>query len=111
FFFCPIGQPINSFKALSQETMEQTESHKPNVSRFELFLTFSRVSLSSFGGALFWVRRGLVEQQRWLTEREFVELLTIGQLLPGPNVLNLTVLVGYRFAGWTGAAASVAGDL
>ena len=91
--------------------MAQTESPKPGVSRMALFLTFSRISLSSFGGALFWARRGLVERQRWLTEREFVELLTIGQLLPGPNVLNLTVMVGHRFAGWTGAAASVAGYL
>jgi chromate transporter len=89
----------------------QTELHKPQVSRFELFLTFSRISLSSFGGALFWARRGLVERQRWLTEREFVDLLALGQLLPGPNVLNLTVMVGYRFAGWTGAAVSVAGYL
>jgi len=91
--------------------MEPTESREPRVSRFALFLTFSRISLSSFGGALFWTRRGLVERQRWLTEREFVDLLTLGQLLPGPNVLNLTVMVGYRFAGWTGAAASVAGYL
>ena len=91
--------------------MEQSESHKPCVSRFALFLTFSRITLSSFGGALFWARRGLVERQRWLTEREFVELLSLGQLLPGPNVLNLTVMVGYRFAGWSGAAVSVAGYL
>lgn len=91
--------------------MKQAESDKQRVSRFALFLTFSRISLSSFGGALFWARRGLVEQKRWLTEREFVDLLTVGQLLPGPNVLNLTVLVGYRFAGWTGAAAAVAGYL
>jgi chromate transporter len=89
--------------------MNQTES--PQVSRFALFLTFSRVSLSSFGGALFWSRRALVERQRWLTEREFVDLLALGQLLPGPNVLNLTVMVGYRFAGWAGAAVSVAGYL
>ena len=89
--------------------MKQSESHKPDVSRFALFLAFSRISLSSFGGAMFWARRGLVERQRWLTEREFVELLTFGQILPGPNVLNLTVMVGYRFAGWTGAAATVAG--
>ena len=64
-----------------------------------LFLTFSRVSLSSFGGALFWLRRALVERQRWLSEREFVDLLALGQLLPGPNVLKFTVMVGYRFAG------------
>jgi len=91
--------------------MEQTESQKPNVSRFELFIAFSRISLTSFGGAIFWARRELVERQRWVTEREFVEVFTLGQLLPGPNVLNLTVIVGHRFAGWTGAAASVAGFL
>jgi chromate transporter len=94
-----------------QETMKQTESHKPRVTRFALFLTFSRITLSGFGGVLFWARRRLVEQQRWLTEREFVDLLALGQLLPGPNVLNLTVMVGYRFGGWKGAAAAVAGFL
>ena len=40
-----------------------------------------------------------------------MELLTLGQLLPGPPKLNLTVMVGYRFGGWTGAAAAVAGFL
>src|ERR671914_538724 len=93
--------------------MEQTEppTRPPRVSPLELFLAFSRISLSSFGGAIFWARRQLVERQRWLTEREFVDVLTLGQLLPGPNVLNLTVMVGYRFAGWTGAAAAAAGFL
>ena len=91
--------------------MEQTEEDRPQVSALALFLTFSRVSLSSFGGAMFWTRRALVEQQRWLTDRQFVELLTLGQLLPGPNVLNVTVMVGYRFGGWTGAAAAAAGFL
>lgn len=91
--------------------MELTESHKPRVSRLALFLAFSRITLSSFGGALFWTRRELVERRRWFTDREFVELLTIGQLLPGPNVLNLTVMVGHRFAGLTGALVTVAGYL
>jgi chromate transporter len=91
--------------------MESVNSSQSNVTRLSLFVTFSKISLSSFGGALFWARRGLVEQQRWLSEREFVELLTLGQLLPGPNVLNLTVMVGYRFAGWSGAASAVAGYL
>jgi len=91
--------------------MQHPDSDKPRVSLLELFLTFSRITLSSFGGALFWSRRGLVERKHWLSEREFAELLTLGQLLPGPNVLNLTVLVGYRFAGWSGAAVSVIGYL
>ena len=91
--------------------MEQTESRRSPVSRLQLFLAFSRISLSSFGGAIFWARRELVERQRWLTDREFVDVFTLGQLLPGPNVLNLTVIVAHRFAGWAGAAAAVAGFL
>ena len=86
-------------------------SHGSPVSVLALFLTFSRLTLSGFGGMLFWARRALVERQRWLTEQEFVDLLALGQLLPGPNVLNLTVMVGYRFAGCAGAAAAVAGFL
>jgi chromate transporter len=95
----------------SRETVDQTESQKPRVTPLALFLAFSRISLSSFGGAIFWARRQLIDKQRWLTEREFLDLFTLGQLLPGPNVLNLTVMVGYRFAGWSGAAAAVAGFL
>lgn len=91
--------------------MEQTTSTKIPVTRSELFLSFSRISLSSFGGAIFWARRELVDRRRWLSDREFVDIFTLGQLLPGPNVLNVTVIVGHRFAGWTGAAAGVAGFL
>jgi chromate transporter len=91
--------------------MNEIQSGRPRVRALDLFLTFSQITLSSFGGAIFWTRRGLVERKRWLTDQEFLELLTIGQLLPGPNVLNLTVMVGYRFGGWRGAAASVAGYL
>jgi len=91
--------------------MQQAESQGPKIGVLAIFLTFSHVTLSSFGSPLFWARRALVERQHWLTEREFVDLLALGQLLPGPNVLNVTVMFGYRFAGWTGAAAAVAGFL
>jgi chromate transporter len=107
-----MARPVRAIDELRyQETMKQTEFPKPRVSRFALFLTFTRITLSGFGGVVFWARYRLVERERWLTEREFAELLTLGQLLPGPNVLNLAVMVGYRFAGWTGAAAAVAGFL
>jgi len=83
----------------------------PHIGAWQLFLTFSRITLSGFGGMPFWTRRALVERQRWLTEREFVELMAIGQLLPGPGTLNLAVMVGQRFAGGMGAMAAVAGLL
>jgi chromate transporter len=89
--------------------MEQTESLNTRISPYRVFLIFSQISLSGFGGAMFWARRRLVEREHWLTDREFVEFLTLGQLVPGPPGLNLTVLVGYRFGGWAGAVAAVGG--
>ena len=91
--------------------MESAEPSRPHITKLALFFAFSRITLSSFGGALYWTRRELVDRLRWITDREFAELLTIGQLLPGPNVLNLTVMVGNRLGGLTGVAVSVAGYL
>jgi len=58
---------------------------------------------------LFWARYVLVERRRWFTEREFVETLAMGQLLPGPNIFNLGLMIGYRHAGFAGAFAAIAG--
>lgn len=82
-----------------------------HVTARELFTEFARLTLHSFGGALFWSRRMLVEQRRWLTEHEFAEMLSLAQLLPGGNGVNLAVIIGYHFAGVRGAAASIAGFL
>jgi chromate transporter len=92
-------------------TMVPIGSNQRRVREYELFLTFSRITLSGFGGVMFWARRQLVERKCWLTDQEFVELLTLGQLVPGPPGLNLTALVGYRFGGFSGAAAAVVGFL
>jgi chromate transporter len=75
----------------------------------EIFVAFTRMALQGFGGVLPIVHRELVERQRWLTEREFVELLAIGQLLPGPNVINMGLMFGDRHFGWRGALAAVTG--
>ena len=91
--------------------MPQAELPGTPVSVLTIFLTFSRITLSSFGSPAFWARRELVERQRWFTAQEFVDFLALGQILPGPNILNVTALVGYRFAGWTGAVAAVVGFL
>ena len=83
--------------------------HPGNPTPAELFFEFARLTLHSFGGALFWSRRMLVERRRWLTEQEFVETLALAQLLPGANGINLAVMVGYRFAGLRGAMAAMGG--
>ena len=75
----------------------------------QLFITFTFIGLSGFGGVLPWARRTLVEQKKWLNAQEFNGLLGVCQLVPGPNIVNLAVCVGERFGGMRGAFAAVAG--
>lgn len=75
----------------------------------ELFLTFAEMGLCGFGGVMPWARRMLVDRNKWIDDREFAELLAIGQILPGPNVCNMAVIIGYRYSGWRGALAAVVG--
>lgn len=84
---------------------------RPRITPATLFVQFARLTLQSFGGALFWSRRMLVERLCWLSEQEFVETLAMAQLMPGANGVNMAVFVGYRFAGIRGAAAALAGFL
>ena len=75
----------------------------------ELFIAFLKVSLSGFGGVLAFAHRMIVDQRRWLTEQEFMETLGLCQVLPGPNIGNLSVYIGARFHGWRGAVAAFSG--
>ena len=75
----------------------------------ELFVAFMRLALQGFGGVLPWAHRTLVEERGWLTREDFVELLTLAQTLPGPNVINVAVMVGDRWFGWRGSVVAVAG--
>ena len=75
----------------------------------DLFIAFTLLALQGFGGVLAVAQRVLCEQRRWLTKEEFVEILAVGQMLPGPNVCNVALMVGDRFFGWRGAFAALAG--
>ncbi|MCX9155721.1 chromate transporter [Niveibacterium sp. 24ML] len=76
-----------------------------------LFAAFFSVGMRGFGGVLPWARRMLVDERHWLDDRGFTELLSLGQLLPGPNIVNLSVVFGARCAGWRGALAAASGLL
>ena len=90
--------------------MSESVTQAPKVPELsELFLGFLAISLSGFGGVLPWARRMLVERRQWLNEREFAEALALCQFLPGPNIVNLSVIVGSRFRGVPGALAAFAG--
>jgi chromate transporter len=76
-----------------------------------LFWAFTSLALQGFGGVLPVAQRELVEKRGWLTREEFAETLSIGQVLPGPNVVNMSLMIGDRFFGWRGALCALAGML
>lgn len=77
----------------------------------ELFLAFSRLALQGFGGVLAVAQRELVERLQWMSKEDFVETLAIAQVLPGPNIVNLSMMIGDRFFGLRGAVVALAGML
>lgn len=81
------------------------------TSLWDLFLSFTLLALQGFGGVLAIVQRELVEKKRWLTKEEFVEEWAVAQIMPGPNVVNLSLMIGSRYFGLPGALAALAGML
>ncbi|MGL6108944.1 MAG: chromate transporter [Rubrivivax sp.] len=82
---------------------------RPPASAAEVFRVFNRLALQGFGGVLAVAQRELVEREGWLSRAQFLELLSLGQVLPGPNIVNMALIIGDRFLGWRGAAAALAG--
>ena len=78
-------------------------------SKTDLFVSFTLLALQGFGGVLAVVQRELVEKKRWLTREEFIEEWAVAQIMPGPNVINLSITLGSRYFGLPGALAAVAG--
>ena len=76
-----------------------------------LFLAFAKMSVSGFGGVLYWARRAIVDQRRWLTADEFNETYALCHFLPGPNIVNFSMVFGARLRGIVGGIAAFAGLL
>jgi chromate transporter len=77
----------------------------------DLFVSMTLLALQGFGGVLAVVQRELVERKRWMTREEFVEEWAVAQIMPGPNVVNLALMIGGRYFGLRGALAALAGML
>lgn len=88
-------------------------SHAPNApkSKTDLFWSFTVLALQGFGGVLTVVQRELVDKKQWLTLEEFVEDWAVAQIMPGPNVVNLCLMIGGRCFGLAGALSALAGLL
>ena len=90
--------------------MDQSDHPQPK-SLTDLFVSFTLLALQGFGGVLAVVQRELVERKRWMTREEFVEEWAVAQIMPGPNVVNLSLMIGARHFGLPGALAAMAGLL
>ena len=77
----------------------------------ELFRVFNRMALQGFGGVLAVAQRELVEREGWMTREQFVETLSISQVLPGPNIINMAIIIGDRSFGGRGVASALLGLL
>jgi chromate transporter len=83
----------------------------PPPGLFELFLAFARMSVAGFGGVLPFARRGIVDRHRWMTADEFNETFALCHFLPGPNIVNFTMVFGSRMRGLAGGIAAFMGLL
>ena len=81
----------------------------PAATPWTLFKAFFSISIAGFGGTLPFARRTLVERKGWLSAEDFTETLSLCQSLPGPNIVNMSIVVGARACGWRGSVAAVIG--
>lgn len=92
---------------LSEPPPERPRPKSP----LDLFFSFTLLALQGFGGVLPIVQQELVERKQWLTRDEFLEDWAVAQLMPGPNVVNISLMIGARHFGLRGALAALAGML
>jgi chromate transporter len=93
------------------ERQTPTERHTGPRSLTDLFLSFTWLALQGFGGVMAVAQRELVDRKGWLTKAAFLEEWAVAQIMPGPNVMNLSLVIGGRAFGWRGALAAMAGML
>jgi chromate transporter len=94
---------------MSEPTSAATSGSTVRPTVLELFIAFSTISLSGFGGVLYWSRRVLVERRKWMTSAEFNDAYALCQILPGPTIVNLSVVFGRSIRGLPGAAVALVG--
>ena len=96
------------FSDNSRMSSQAQESHQPQ-SKTELFTVFTFLALQGFGGVLAVVQHELVDRRKWMTKAQFVEEWSVAQVMPGPNVVNLCLMIGGKYFGIAGALVAVSG--
>jgi chromate transporter len=109
---------MNSSPPPPRSTEPQNTASSPSAapppqppSLWRLFTTYATIALMGFGGVLAWSRRMMVEERRWMTPEQFNEAYALCAFLPGPNIVNFSVIFGSRIRGPIGAVVALAGLL
>ena len=100
---------MSDAKTIRINENELVRAARAKVTVFDIFLQFLIIGATSFGGVVPYLREGLITNNHWVDDKEFVELLSISQSLPGLNATNMAVLLGDRLKGWLGAIAGIVG--
>ena len=82
---------------------------RQKVTVLDIFIEFLIIGATSFGGVVPYLRNSLMSKRHWVDDKEFVELLSISQSLPGLNATNMAILLGDRLRGWMGAVVAILG--
>jgi chromate transporter len=109
------GAPLPDADTAVAAAPDQAQPAAPaaRVTLPALFVACLKISLYGIGGGggLVWARRIAVEQQRWISDHDFADILGLCQFMPGPNIVGISTCIGTKLRGWTGAIAAVAGFL
>lgn len=101
----PAGSEPNQAPVQPDEPLEQPRSLS------DFFISLTVLALQGFGGVLAVAQRELVERKRWMRNEEFVEEWAVAQIMPGPNIINLAIMLGQRYFGVRGAVVALCGVL
>lgn len=101
---------MTDLSAAQSAATDTAARHRP-ASLTQLFIALTSIALQGFGGVLAIVQREMVERRKWMTPEEFIEDWAVAQIMPGPNVVNLSMMIGDRWFGLRGALVAVAAML
>jgi len=100
---------LSIVRAMMSTDIPPTRPSPIPISRTQLFLGFLKIGLLGFGGVAAIARHVIVEDRAWLSEKDYASLLGIGQILPGPNIVNVSIMIGDRFQGPLGSLCALSG--
>ena len=92
-----------------QDELALVRAARERVTVLDIFIEFLIIGATSFGGVVPYLRNSLILKRHWVDDKEFVQLLSISQSLPGLNATNMAILLGDRLKGWLGAVAGILG--